>query len=355
MTACRSVRAGQPLQRRHTRRGGRVVRADRITPSASHRDEERVLDSFWYSRGVVNDENRQLLVELSLTEVVDRGDVETAVQDGTHEDVLDIPGVSSTWDLNNGSKELPANVVWASQRILDLHRFLGSREEIDVVWMVQREPKLLNTSIQQLTKRLLELRIDDASEGVDVAKLVQQQPALLLDTQEMGTPAEDGSSSAKLEAWKHGLLSGDGDNEWNRRLEELVQYKEIHGDCHCGYRDDDPQSLRLWCKKQRKEYKNGNVSEERIRKLTEIGFEFDEDFAEWKRWYNEYIIAESQGPDANLTKPQGMPQHSPTPRSCVVSHVYIKWCRFLSYQLVLNSENSKAIQSITRGTNPPLG
>lgn len=254
----------------------------------------------------MNDESRQLLVELSLTEVVDRGDVQTAMQDGAHEDVVDIPGVSSTWDLMDGSREVPASVVWASQRILDLHRFLGSREDIDVVWMVQREPKLLDTSIQQLTKRLLELRIDDASDGVDVAKLVQQQPALLLDTQEMGTQDDGDNIGAKLEAWKHGLLSGDGENEWNRRLEELVQYRESHGDCHCGYRDNDPQSLRLWCKKQRKEYKNGNVSKERVDKLREIGFEFDEDFAEWKRWYNEYIIADSQGSDANLTKPQGM-------------------------------------------------
>ncbi|KAI8102071.1 hypothetical protein M9434_007130 [Picochlorum sp. BPE23] len=303
MTACCSVWATQPHWRTN-RRSGRVVRVDRITPSASHNDEARVLDSFWYSRGVVNDESRQLLVELSLTEVVDRGDVQTAMQGGAHEDEVDIPGVSSTWDLMDGSKEVPASVVWASQRILDLHRFLGSREDIDVVWMVQREPKLLDTSIQQLTKRLLELRIDDASDGVDVAKLVQQQPALLLDTQEMGTQDDGDNTGAKLEAWKHGLLSGDGENEWNRRLEELVQYRESHGDCHCGYRDNDPQSLRLWCKKQRKEYKNGNVSKERVDKLREIGFEFDEDFAEWKRWYNEYIIADSQGTDANLTKPQ---------------------------------------------------
>jgi len=270
--------------------------------------EAEVLDSFWYSRGIVDDTMRDRVVSLSLEESVDR-DLATAVSGGEQTDAgvgkgsVSSVGVSSTWAMEaqgeNGS--LPEEVLWASQRILDLYRFLGSREDVDVVWMVQREPQLLQTSVRALTARLLELRIDDAAQGVDVAKLAESQPSLLLDE---GCIVDEGESTdKKLEAWKHGLLGGDGVNEWNKHVSELEEYRKRHGDAHVGFRDGDPQHLKRWCRKQRQEYSRGELSEERKEKLLEIGFEFNDEEAEWMRWYREYLVQQADSSTANLTKP----------------------------------------------------
>ena len=274
--------------------------------------EAEVLDAFWYSRGIVDDTMRDRVVSLSLEESLDR-DLATAVAgvDDTDAGVLSDSrtlfsiGVASTWAMEETQGEsgsLPEEVLWASQRILDLYRFLGSREDVDVVWMVQREPQLLQTSVRALTARLLELRIDDAAQGVDVAKLAELQPSLLLDE---GCVVNEGESTdKKLEAWKHGLLGGDGVNEWNKHVNELEEYRKRHGDAHVGFRDGDPQHLKRWCRKQRHEYSSGELSKEKKEKLLEIGFEFDEEEAEWMRWYREYQAQRVDSSIVNLTKPE---------------------------------------------------
>ncbi|MEO2194299.1 MAG: hypothetical protein ABGY24_17840, partial [bacterium] len=157
-------------------RPGASPRLHATNPSAEI--ERDVLDRFWYSRGIVDDSTRDQLVGMSLRGIEDRGEQILAP---TADDYVP-PGVSSTWDIRRsiecGGMDLPEDVAFASQRIIDLHRFLGSREDIDVVFMVQREPELLRASGQQLTRRILALRIDEAAEGMDVAKLAESQPAL---------------------------------------------------------------------------------------------------------------------------------------------------------------------------------
>jgi len=194
---------------------------------------------------------------------------------------------------------LPEDVAFASQRIIDLHRFLGSREDIDVVFMVQREPELLRASGRQLTRRILELRIDEAAEGMDVAKLAESQPALLLDEFENA----DSRKEKLREAWNYGLVSGDDDRQWNGRLSELQAYKDEHGDCHVGHRDGDPKHLKRWCKKQRDERKVGELDEKKVAMLEDLGFEWDDEQAEWLRWYNEFAKTQDEL-DSNLTKPE---------------------------------------------------
>jgi hypothetical protein len=55
-------------------------------------------------------------------------------------------------------------------------------------------------------------------------------------------PMQEGSSSGEEEsdaerelAWKFGLFS-DNDAAWRQRYAELVQYRELHGDAHVGFR-----------------------------------------------------------------------------------------------------------------------
>lgn len=273
--------------------------------------EAVVLDRFWYSRGIVDDGVRKRLVDASLNEVVDSSRfLGQSLEDVRQDEEYVLPGVSSTWDIQSSlstfqsstsrMSELPKEILLASQRIVDLHRFLGSREDVDVVWMVQREPKLLQTSARQLAARLLALRVDDAAHGVDIAKLAERQPSLLLSELKKH---DDTTNDTLLEGWQYGLISGDGSEQWKSHFLELEAYKSVHGDCHAGFRDGDSKVLKRWCKKQRDEFARGNLSGEKKNLLESIGFEFNEEQAEWLRWFGEYLAVKSSK-ETNLTKPE---------------------------------------------------
>ena len=48
-----------------------------------------------------------------------------------------------------------------------------------------------------------------------------------------------------VEAWEFGL-SADGDAEWEQRYGQLLRYKSVHGDAHCGFREGDDAALTRW-------------------------------------------------------------------------------------------------------------
>ena len=58
---------------------------------------------------------------------------------------------------------------------------------------------------------------------------------------------------------------------WDERFEELKKYKADHGDCSVPWSHG---SFGKWVKRQRNVRKNGKLSEERIRKLYDLGFEW---------------------------------------------------------------------------------
>jgi len=260
-----------------------------------------LLDRFWLARGVVDADQRRALIAVGV------GERKQSVQ-ATHTDFKSssdsnitpptsgsnisgessLPGVALTWGSLDGTSAF--QVTQVSQRIVDLHQLLGGKDDIDVVWMVEREPGLLTSDIGNLTRRLVELRTSEAGAGLDIVKLVEAQPALLL--LEGGNAANSNyggmeeSASQRQAAWSFGLL-GDGDREWTGRLQQLAEYKAVFGDCHVGYRDGDEPSIVRWACKQRQEHNQGVISKEREAKLREIGFEFDADKAEWYRWYNQ--------------------------------------------------------------------
>jgi len=58
---------------------------------------------------------------------------------------------------------------------------------------------------------------------------------------------------------------------WNLRYNELLLYKEEHGNCRVPI---SYPKLGSWVSVQRVQYKKGKLSEERTEKLNEIGFEW---------------------------------------------------------------------------------
>lgn len=89
-----------------------------------------------------------------------------------------------------------------------------------------------------------------------------------------------------LPALQHGL-SSDLPAEWQNKLTELAAYVQEHGDAHCGFRDSDDRRLARWCRKQRSDFSKGDLSESQVAQLEELQFQFDEERAEWLRWYAE--------------------------------------------------------------------
>ena len=65
---------------------------------------------------------------------------------------------------------------------------------------------------------------------------------------------------------------------WNKRLQELVEYKEKHGDCLVPQRFSENPQLGTWVNTQRRHYKlyiegkKSCMTEERLNKLREVGF-----------------------------------------------------------------------------------
>lgn len=105
-----------------------------------------------------------------------------------------LPGVETVWSLQTPGSEGAAvtDVVQVSRRLVELAAILGVRDgdskstgHLDVAQMLLREPRLLTADVQQITRRLFELRVKMPGQ-MDVARLLMQQPSLLLqDFQEL--------------------------------------------------------------------------------------------------------------------------------------------------------------------------
>jgi len=73
---------------------------------------------------------------------------------------------------------------------------------------------------------------------------------------------------------------GDGDDCWEAHFEILRTFQIAHGHAHV--RQDDGQ-LGVWTRNQRVRMKRNKLSNERVRRMRELGFDFDGVAAAQKR------------------------------------------------------------------------
>jgi Helicase associated domain len=59
---------------------------------------------------------------------------------------------------------------------------------------------------------------------------------------------------------------------WDARVEELLEYKRVHGDTDVPNTFDENPSLARWVGDQRRAYKRSNMAKHRVDRLEEIGF-----------------------------------------------------------------------------------
>ncbi|GBF98592.1 hypothetical protein Rsub_11317 [Raphidocelis subcapitata] len=238
---------------------------------------ERLLENYWEARGVFDPQQRQQLVSVAQSLVASAPAEATMGIDGEGGGGA-LPGVPTTWDIYSASPE----VMEVSRRLVALHAVLGGGDDIDTVWMVVREPRLLAADPSELMRRLMAMRLASVGSGLDVAKVAEAQPSLLLAPGAVWDDLE--ALKEQLASWEHGVAS-DTDPEWAARLEQLRSYHRANGDCSVGCREGDDRELARWATKQRTQRSRGELPSEKEEALQALGFEFDEDEAEWLRWF----------------------------------------------------------------------
>lgn len=91
--------------------------------------------------------------------------------------------------------------------------------------------------------------------------------------------------------WKLGLSDEEQEEIWEQMFDALKEYKKDHVNCNVPTNWID-QKLLNWTNNQRTKYKDGSLSEDCIKRLEEIGFEFDVLSYDWEMMFNaleEYI------------------------------------------------------------------
>jgi hypothetical protein len=112
-----------------------------------------------------------------------------------------LPGIQTLWDLSDVSNmrtqsRATASVSHVSRRLAALAALIGvhacahdGTPQVSVANMLVREPQLLHADMDSMAQRLLDLRLK-LSGRLDVAKLLEQQPSLL-----MGSKGSEGCVS----------------------------------------------------------------------------------------------------------------------------------------------------------------
>ena len=93
-------------------------------------------------------------------------------------------------------------------------------------------------------------------------------------------------------------------HEWETAFQVLVQYKQRFGHCNVPKEFPENQGLRHWVEDQRSSCRNNNLSEERIRRLSEIGFVWD---LEWDPMFQELVQFKQQHGHCNV--PEEWPEN----------------------------------------------
>ncbi|KAK9796990.1 hypothetical protein WJX73_008860 [Symbiochloris irregularis] len=244
-------------------------------------------DHFWQARGVSEPDQRQALVALAGARTEEESllaaQQATTLQEGIF--------------CRLGGLEARSEVQAISARLLALRTLLGKHEDVDIVWMVERAPRLLTADLAPMAQQLLNLRMSMAKSERGIVKLIERSPSLLLQKPQAHSPEE--SDQDREAALRFGLMS-DAEADWQHRYRQLDKYCRQHGDSHIGFRDGDERhwgDLSRWAAKQRAAWKSRSLQPHRELKLVELEFEFDEEEARWLRWYSELVkLYSAQGP-----------------------------------------------------------
>ena len=84
---------------------------------------------------------------------------------------------------------------------------------------------------------------------------------------------------------------------WKAQFDELKEYKNKHGDCNW---IENNIRVRQWANTQRTKYKDGKLSEDRIKRLEDIGFEWNPYEEKWANMLETLKKYKDEHGDCNL-------------------------------------------------------
>ena len=87
---------------------------------------------------------------------------------------------------------------------------------------------------------------------------------------------------------------------WEEMFSALLNYKQTHGDFKIPRDWKDNPELGEWCQRQRNVYKNNKLSPERIKRLEDIGFEWDPLDAGWEKMFAALVAYKQGHRDCNV-------------------------------------------------------
>lgn len=246
-----------------------------IETCAVRNHEQTILDRFWQIRGVFDVQQRANLVAC-----VDHDSrcERPKLRDASYEA---LPGVGAAARLIDPVGL--AEVRWVSQQILQLDRLLGHRDDIDVISMITRQPRLLDVTADHILQCLLKMKVAAGDTEVDVGLIAATHPGLLLT--DVAEISQLGGKS-QVQAWRHGL-SSNSDAAFAGRMKQLNSYRLRIGDAHVGFRDTDDAGLARWALAQRTSAAEGCLPADRSVTLELAGFELNVEEAEWSRWFSQ--------------------------------------------------------------------
>ena len=94
---------------------------------------------------------------------------------------------------------------------------------------------------------------------------------------------------------------------WQVRFEELKAFRKVHGHCRVPRGFSENPKLITWVQEQRTVYKRGKLSEDKISRLENIGFDWDPYETLWNEMYEELRIYDKKKGDCNV--PQNFPEN----------------------------------------------
>ena len=99
------------------------------------------------------------------------------------------------------------------------------------------------------------------------------------------------------------------DARWMERYTELEQYKNSEGHCNIPQGSTEHPALANWVKQQRRLYKEGKLSDDRVQHLEDIGFEWvrGQKGAPWEQRYGE--LQQYKNSEGHCNIPQRSTEH----------------------------------------------
>eukprot|EP00210_Caulerpa_lentillifera_P003943 g3763.t1 len=132
--------------------------------------ELALLDKFWKSRGIRSAQDRQDLIQIAQQH-------QKLTTPSLPQDELLLSGVLYLWNKH----KLAHQITCISQSLLELDKVLGECDEIDVVWICLQEPQLLKINRGFIIQRLLNMKLSLSGKRTNILKLIERQPRLLLE------------------------------------------------------------------------------------------------------------------------------------------------------------------------------